>query len=162
IVLRNTDSRAHKVSWFEYWDVNPYFPGPHSHPGLQAPAYDAGRQILSVAQLPGAQDLQPLTMFAAALSGAPGGYETDASAFFGAGGRRAPTEAQADTLSSTIAPPAPDGSLGHTAFVFRSPATLAPGQSITLRYAYGMTHADAIGPLVHRHRNAPDPLAAAH
>ncbi|MEA2124551.1 MAG: cellobiose phosphorylase [Solirubrobacteraceae bacterium] len=150
VTLRNTDAVPHRVSWFEYWDVNPYFPGPHSHPGLNAPVRDG--ETLQVAQLPGPQDPSPLTIFAAALRGRTDGFETDAGAFFGDGGRQAPASAQADELSDSIASPAPDGNVGRQAFVFRAPRTLKPGQTVTLRYAYGQTHADRIPELVDRYR----------
>src|SRR5438270_299750 len=41
VTLRNTTSSTRRASWFEYWDVNPYLPGAHSHLGLGAPSYDA-------------------------------------------------------------------------------------------------------------------------
>jgi glycosyl hydrolase family 36/glycosyl transferase family 36 len=160
VTLRNTSSDTKKASWFEYWDVNPYSPGAHAHLGLQSPAYDAARKTLSVAQLPFLGDSAPLSIFAAALSGPVDGHETDGTAFFGAGGRKAPTEVAADRLSGTLAPPAPDASAGHTILAFRSPVTLKPGESVTLRYAYGMAHPAQIAPLVDRWRKADDPLAA--
>jgi hypothetical protein len=156
VTLRNTDTKPHELSWFEYWDVNPYFPGPHSHPGLNAPVRDG--DTLSVAQLPGAQDpLTPMTIFAASLRGGSDGFETDGTAFFGGGGRKAPDAAAADKLSNSIAGPAPDGNVGSQAFVFRSPHTLKPGQKVTLRYAYGHTHADRIPALVDRYRTRTGP-----
>jgi hypothetical protein len=36
VVLRNETRHTKKVSWFEYWDVNPCLPGDHTHPGLEA------------------------------------------------------------------------------------------------------------------------------
>ena len=155
VTLRNTGDSAHRVSWFEYWDVNPYFPGPHMHPGLEAPVHEG--RTLSVQQLPGAQDrANPLTTFAAALKGPVGGFETDGTAFFGAGGRAQPDAVKADELSGSIAPAAPSGELGQTAFVFRAPLVLKPGQKVTLRYAYGTTEAKKIAPLVRRYRKAAD------
>jgi hypothetical protein len=150
VTLRNTDSVAHKVSWFEYWDVNPYFPGLHSHPGVGTPARDG--DTLSVLQNPSPQDLQPLTIFAAALQGRTDGFDTSADSFFGSGGRAAPAAVAADRLSDRLGG-------GNVAFVFRSPVVLAPGQSVTLRYAYGQTHADRIPALVARYRKRADPYA---
>lgn len=159
VTLRNTTSAPQTATWFEYWDVNPYFPGPHSHLGLAAPVYDAKTQTLSVAQQPFPQDPTPLSIFAASLSGPDGGFETDGSAFFGAGDRRAPAEVAADRLSGALAAPAPDAGAGHTLLVFRAPVTLAPGASVTLRYAYGMTEAAKIAPLVAKWRAARAPYA---
>jgi hypothetical protein len=122
--------------------------------------YDASRRTLAVAQLPSPQDLAPLSIFAAALNGPDGGIETDASAFFGAGGRPAPDAVKADRLRGGLTLPTLGGGTGHTAFVLRAPVTLPPGASVTLRYAYGMTHADRIAALVDRYRAAPDPYAA--
>jgi hypothetical protein len=160
VTLHNTTTQSKAVSWFEYWDVNPYFPGPHSHLGLTSPAYDAAHHIVSVGQLPSAQDSDPLSIFGAALAGPVDGFETDANAFFGTGGRKAPTEAAADHLSGTPAPPTPDGGAGHTLIAFRAPLTLRPGQTVTLRYAYGMAHAPQVAPLVAKYAAAPDPSAA--
>jgi hypothetical protein len=160
VTLHNTTASAKPVSWFEYWDVNPYFPGPHSHLGLAAPVYDATHHTVSVAQLPSPQDTTPDSIFGAALSGPVGGVETDANAFFGSGGRKTPDEAAADHLSGALAPPTPDGSVGHTLIAYRAPLTLKPGQSVTLRYAYGMAHADQVAPLVAKYTAAVDPAAA--
>jgi Glycosyl hydrolase 36 superfamily, catalytic domain len=45
-------------------------------------------------------------------------------------------------------------------FAFRSPVRLAPGKSVTLRYAYGYDYPDAIASLVARYRRAKAPLQA--
>jgi hypothetical protein len=155
VTLRNTTSEAKRVSWFEYWDVNPYFPGPHSHVAIEPPAWDAATRTLTARQLPSTQDSNPLTIFAAALSGPVDGFETDAGAFFGSGSRKAPAEVDADKLSGTLAPPA-----GSTLFALRAPVTLEPGQTVTLRYAYGMAHGEKIAPLVAKERAVDDPFAA--
>jgi hypothetical protein len=160
VVLRNTTRRARRVTWFEYWDVNPYFPGPHTHPGIEAPSYDAEAKTIAVRQLPGAQNPAPLSTFAAALRGPVRGFDTDATKFFGSGGRAAPTEVAADHLSSTLTGPVADGDVGHTGFFFRAPVRLAPGQSLTLRYAYGIAKGADIPALVKRYRRKPTPYAA--
>ncbi|HEV3230435.1 MAG TPA: hypothetical protein VGY97_13245 [Solirubrobacteraceae bacterium] len=165
VTLTNSSSTSKHVAWFEYWDVNPYIPGIHSDRSLAAPAYDAATQTLSVAQLPSGQDTDPLSIFAAALSGPVDGFDTDASAFFGPssgdGGRASPAAVVANHLSGSIAPPSPGGgSDGSTMFAFRSPVTLAPGQTVTLRYAYGYGHPSQIPTLVSRYRAASDPFTA--
>ncbi len=160
VVLRNTTKRTKRVSWFEYWDVNPYFPGTHTHPGLQAPTYDRKTKTLSVRQLPGAQNPSPLTTFAAAVHGPVRGFDTNASKFFGSGGRAKPVEVKADHLGNGLVGPVADGDVGHTGFFFRSPVVLKPGRRVTLRYAYGMAKAAQIPGLVKRYRAKPNPYAA--
>ncbi|HEY2772325.1 MAG TPA: hypothetical protein VGI87_17240, partial [Solirubrobacteraceae bacterium] len=159
VTLRNTTAVTKPVSWFEYWDVNPYLPGAHTNIGVLSPTYDAATHTLSVAQAPHPQDLTPLRIFAASLQGPVDGYETDGRAFFGNGGRANPSEPAADHLSGTLALPVPAAALGHTVMAFRAPLTLRPGQSVTLRYAYGMAHTEQIAPLVARYRSAVDPFA---
>src|SRR4029077_3538453 len=116
-------------------------------------------QTLSVTQSGGASnDADPLSLFAAALEGPLDGFETSLTTFFGDGPRAAPAEVVADHLSRTLAPASPPGALPGTLFVFRAPVTLPPGGSVTLRYAFGMAHADRIGALVAKYRAASDPL----
>ena len=105
-------------------------------------------------------DTRPLSIFAAALRGPVHGFETSSSRFFGDGTRGAPAEVAADRLSGTIAPPAATGAGGKTLFALRSPLRLRPGQSVTLRYAYGMAHRSQIGRLVHKYRGVHDPFGA--
>ncbi len=157
VVLHNATRRSKRVSWFEYWDVNPYLPRPDEHPGFEAPRYDAARRTLSVRQLNGPQNADPLTIFAAALNGPDGGFETDANSFFGAGGRARPAAVAADKLSGKLTAAVPDGDLGHTGFFFRTPVRLAPGASVKLRYAYGMAPGADVGSLVDRYRQRPHP-----
>jgi hypothetical protein len=170
VTIVNTSSRTRVVTWFEYWDVNPYDQGTKRPRGLARPRYDRATRMLSVAQTKRqlgttlhpdmADDTRPLSIFAAALSGPDGGVATDARAFFGAGGRARPDAVARGTLSRALAPAAPAGTVGRTAFVFRAPLRLKPGQRVTLRYAYGAAHPGAIGRLVARYRRAADPLRA--
>jgi hypothetical protein len=158
VTLKNTTSAAKQVSWFEYWDVNPYQQSIKLNLGLAAPAYDSSNQTLSVAQLPDSEDHDPLSIFAAALQGTVDGFDTSTQTFFGSGGRAQPTSVGLDHLAGTLAPPAPPGVGGSTMFAFRSPVTLQPGQTVTLRYAYGAAHPSAIPGLVAKYRGAQDPL----
>src|SRR3954470_15291032 len=158
VTITNTSDHARAVSWFEYWDVNAYTPGTKSYRALEAPAYDGATRTLSVAHSADAIDSRPLSIFAAALRGPVDGWDTSVDAFFGSGGRAAPAEVAANKLSQTLAPPAPVGAAGKTLMAFRAPLRLAPGQSATLRYAYGIAHAEQIGKLVAKWRDAGDPL----
>ena len=70
----------------------------------------------------------------------PGAFET--------GTRAMPAAVVANQLTGTLAPPSPPGTASGTLLAFRAPVTLAPGESVTLRYAYGMAHGDQIATLV--------------
>jgi hypothetical protein len=155
VKLTNTSAVAKQVSWFEYWDVNPYQQGTKANIATGPPQYDAGRRTLSVTQLPDAEDTDPLSIYAAALQGPDGGHSTSTLSFFGSGGRAAPAAVAADSLGDV-----PPGGPGTSLFAFRAPVKLAPGQSVTLRYAYGAAHSAAIPAIVDRYRAAPDPLGA--
>jgi hypothetical protein len=158
VTLTNTTAKTLTASWFEYWDVNPYNQalGQTGTVGLSSPTWNPGTDTLSVGQLGGdPRNLHPLSIFAASLSGAPGDWDTSVNSFFGNGTRAAPAEVNADRLSETLARPDVPGLSGDTLFAFRAPATLRPGQSITLRYVYGMAHPAQIPALVARYRSAP-------
>jgi hypothetical protein len=154
VKLTNTGSVAKPVSWFEYWDVNPVQQGTKLPITTAPPQYDAGSRTLSAAQLPNDEDTDPLSIYAAALKAPDGGHATNALTFFGSGSQAAPAAVTADALADL-----PPGASGSTLFAFRAPVQLAPGQSVTLRYAYGAAHAAAIPALVERYRKAADPLA---
>ena len=161
VTITNEGSAPRNVSWFEYWDVNPYDQTDGLNRAVGQPVWDAATATLSVSQSGGrAADTEPLVLFAAVLLGQVDGYETSVQTFFGNGTRAVPAEVAADQLSGTLAPPSPAGSPGGTLFAFRTPLTLVPGQSVTLRYAYGMAHAEQIAALVARYRADPDPLTA--
>ena len=159
VTIRNATSRTKRMSWFEYWDVNPYDQTNRRKRGLAAPRWSAAGRALSVAQQAGEDgDARPLSIFAAALRGPLAGYETSVDRFFGAGSRAAPSEVASDRLSATIAAPAATGAGGKTLFAFRAPLRLRPGQAVTLRYAYGVAHPEQIRELVARYRRARAPL----
>jgi Glycosyl hydrolase 36 superfamily, catalytic domain/Glycosyltransferase family 36 len=153
VTVTNTSSARETASWFEYWDVNPESPAGRRR-ATAAPAYDAAARTLSVAQLPDAEDRDPLSIFAAALSGPVDGVGSDGDVFFGAGGRASPDAVAANRLAGPGAAP------GTPMFAFRAPLSLEPGASVTLRYAYGYGHPRQIAPLVARWRAAADPFAA--
>ena len=163
VTIENTSTTAKKVSWFEYWDVDPFnqASGSQHDIGLAQPAYDEATHTLSVQQVTAADgDTKPLSIFAAALSGPVDGFDTSIGSFFGAGTRAAPTAVTADKLIGTIAPPSPTGFPSDQLFAFRAPLELGPGESVTLRYAYGIAHADQIAALVAKYRDADDPFVA--
>jgi hypothetical protein len=163
VTLRNTTASTLPVSWFEYWDVNPYDQSLafQRNIGMAAPAWDPKTNTLSVAQLGAPEaDTNPLSIFAAAVEGPVADYDTSVKAFFGSGSRAAPAEVTANKLSDTIATATPDGKAGDVLFAMRAPVTLAPGQSVTLRYVYGMAHPSQIPALVAKYRAAANPFAA--
>ncbi|MFN8174447.1 MAG: hypothetical protein U0T02_05200 [Solirubrobacteraceae bacterium] len=157
VTIRNVSRTARRVSWFEYWDVNPYDQTHAFHRGLASPRWNGGARTLSVAQTPDHGDNRPLSIFAAQLRGPDGGHASSQAALFGAGTRAAPAAVAADRLDPTPAPPVPSGASGATLFAFRAPLRLAPGQAVTLRYAYGIAHPGRIAPLVRAYRRARDP-----
>jgi hypothetical protein len=107
----------------------------------------------------GADD-DPLTIYAAPVRAPVTGFDTDRTAFFGAGGRARPAAVAADRARNSLAPATPEGASGTTMFAFRSPVTVPAGGAVTLRYAYGAAHAAAIPRIVSRYRRAADPLGA--
>ncbi|MEA2421972.1 MAG: cellobiose phosphorylase, partial [Thermoleophilaceae bacterium] len=77
VTITNTSAAAKKVSWFEYWDVNPFnqATGFQNNIGLEQPAYDKDSHTLSVQQIGAPEgDSKPLSIFAAALSGPVDGF----------------------------------------------------------------------------------------
>jgi hypothetical protein len=159
VTITNTSRKPESPSWFEYWDVNPENPLGVVR-GTQAPVFDQATDTLSVAQLVDPQDSSPLSIFAAALRGPVRGVDADTQAFFGSGTRALPAAVEADQLTGATAPLNPGGAAGRAMFAFRSPVRLAPGRSVTLRYAYGYGHPAQIAPLVARWRAARDPFRA--
>ncbi len=164
VTLTNTTNKPITTTWYEYWDVNPVdqlvAPQTSLTRGLASPVWNAATQTLSVAQIPtDPRDLSPLSIFAAAVQGPAQTYETSVSRFFGTGTRATPLEVADNTLSQSIARPNLPGESGDTLFVFRAPVTLAPGQSRTLRYIYGMSHVTAVAQLVAKYKAAANPLA---
>ncbi|HEY2398510.1 MAG TPA: hypothetical protein VGH78_05905 [Solirubrobacteraceae bacterium] len=159
VTIRNTSRSAIAGSYFEYWDLNPMIQGVTQFArGYQSPVWDPQTQTLTAAQLPDETDAQPLTIFAGALQGPVSAYDTDTSAFFGAGGRAAPAAVASGRLTNSIAPPSPNGQEGRGMFALQSPISLAPGASVTLRYAYGYAHPEAIQPMLARYRTASNPF----
>jgi Glycosyl hydrolase 36 superfamily, catalytic domain/Glycosyltransferase family 36 len=159
VTIANASRSPLRASWFEYWDINPFDEARDTHLGLAAPKYSKRLRTLSVAQLPDTVDRRPLRIFAAALRGGVRQWETDGSRFFGAGGRGKPAEVAAGRLSESIATRVPSGQTGSTMFAFQTPVSLAPGESLTLRYAYGAAHGERIPRLVRRWRAAEAPFA---
>ncbi|MGI8609279.1 MAG: GH36-type glycosyl hydrolase domain-containing protein [Candidatus Dormibacteria bacterium] len=160
VTVTNTGQQPSSGSYFEYWDVNPQVQAPSTVPrGVAAPVYDAASKTLSVAQLANGLDNSPLTIFASALAAPVSGYDTSTSAFFGSGTRAAPAAVASGTTGS-IALPGLNGAVGNTMFAMQSPFSLAPGRSVTLRYAYGYGHPQAIQPMLQPYRGSPDAWAA--
>ena len=153
VTIKNTSSAAISGSYFEYWDVNPQIQGVTQFArGYDAPVWEPETKTLSVAQLPDQGDTSPLSIFATALSAPVSAYDTNTSAFFGSGTRAAPAAVAAGTLTDSIAPPAANGADGSAMFAMQSPISLAPHASVTLRYAYGYAHPEAIQPMLAHYR----------
>src|SRR5262245_24558784 len=140
VTITNRTDATKSVSWFEYWDVNPYDQAAKTSRGVGPAAWDPSTMTLSVSQSTDGGDNAPLDIFAAVLKGPLDGVETDLASFSGDGTRAAPAAVVADRLGATLAPGSPPGAPGGTLFVFRAPLTLNPGQAMTLRYAYGLAH----------------------
>ena len=162
VTLTNDGARMRTVTWYEYWDVNPYSQtsGAQYNVGLGRPRWSAAARTLTVAQDAQAGIRHPLSIFASALAGPVSGFETSLPRFFGSGTRAAPAEVAANRVSDSIAPSVPSGQVGQTLFVFRAPVRLRPGESVTLRYAYGIAHRGPVGGLVSRYVHAADPFRA--
>jgi hypothetical protein len=160
VTITNTSSRPLSGSYFEYWDVNPEVQAIEQIPrGYESPSWDQSSKTLSVAQLPDDVDTKPLTIFASALRAPVSAYDTDTSAFFGSGTRADPAAVGAGRLSDSLAPPDPNGVEGRAMFAFQSPFELAPGRSVTFRYAYGYAHPEQVAGLLARYRAQSRPLA---
>jgi Glycosyl hydrolase 36 superfamily, catalytic domain/Glycosyltransferase family 36 len=160
VTISNTSSTTRQISWFEYWDVNPYDQVALTTRGLGAPVWNPETATLSVTQRGRPADTAPLSIFAAVLRGSVDGYETSIDAFYGTGTRAAPVAVAADALSGTLAPASEPGAPSRTLFVFRTALLLDPGQTVTLRYVYGMAHAQDVDALVARYRAQSSPLEA--
>ncbi len=109
VTLRNISHSTLPVSWFEYWDVNPYYQtlGFQRNLGMNAPTWNQQTDTLSVAQT-GTQeaDTSPLSIFAAPLEGPVAEYETSVKTFFGSGTRASPRRWR-PTISATRSRPPP-------------------------------------------------------
>jgi Glycosyl hydrolase 36 superfamily, catalytic domain/Glycosyltransferase family 36 len=159
VTLRNETSRRRRVTWFEYWDVNPFDQATHAQIGIGPVRWLADEHALATTQLPTSLDRRPLTIFAAALRGPTESHAGDTRAFFGSGSRAAPASLTTGRLDGALAPGAAPGTVGRAMFAFSAPVVLAPHSSVTLRYAYGAVHTNQIAGLVRRYRRAKSPLA---
>ncbi len=160
VTLTNTTPTTQTADWFEYWDVNPCQQAVSClNLGVDAPTWNASTQTLVADQIPTIPtDTHPLESFAAALQGPSPTWDTSVTSFFGDGTRAVPQEVAENKLSETVSSASLPGGAGKTLFVFRSPVTLAPGQSVTLRYVYGMAVAPEIAALVSKYKAEVDPL----
>ncbi len=156
VTIRNDGSRSRKVTWFEYWDVNPFDQATKTQIATGGVRSMPGIAALAATQTATALDRRPLTIFAAALSGRPQGVFGDTRTFFGPGtdARREPVAVR-DNLAS--GPLASAGS-GRAMFAFRQTVSVPAHSSITLRYAYGAAHENGIANLVAKYRRAAAPL----
>jgi hypothetical protein len=153
VVLRNHTDRPVTATWWEVSGVNPVqqLPAKRVHRGLEPPRYDAADRTLTVREVD-PQDARPHTIFAAPLDAPIDGFESDGAAFYGDGGRADPAAVRADRAGGSIAAPVLLEQVGRTVAAFRSPVTLAPGRTVTLRYALGYAHAEQVAGIVERAR----------
>ncbi|MQA75192.1 MAG: hypothetical protein GEU88_12750 [Solirubrobacterales bacterium] len=142
--IRNLSRKPRRLTWWEYWDVNPVDATTDTNRGLGVPGYSAARRTLSVDQAPNALDGDPLSIFLAAVDTRVAGYEADTEAFFGAGDRALPAAVAADRASGATAPASVEATPGRAMFATRTPLALRPGRAVTLRFVYGVAHRDRI------------------
>jgi Glycosyl hydrolase 36 superfamily, catalytic domain/Glycosyltransferase family 36 len=155
--ISNRSDVARRLSWWEYWDVNPWDETNDVQRGLAAPESDGN--LLTVAQQPGALDDDPLSIFLAADARVDG-FEADTDAFFGSGDRAVPEAVASDEPSGSLAPAAPEGAAGRAMFATRTPLHLRPGRSVTLRFVYGIAHPRQVGGIVRRATRPGDTASA--
>jgi hypothetical protein len=149
--ITNRSGKDRRFAWWEYWDVNPYDENADVHRGLDSPTYDAAERRLSVAQAPSALDTDPLSIFLAAARGTKvSGFDADTDDFFGTGSRLLPAAVAGDRANDALAPPSAEADTGRAMFALRTPVYLRPGETVTLRYVYGLAHPDQIDPIVAR------------
>ncbi len=160
VTIRNDSSRTRRMSWFEYWDVNPYDQTTKAQIATGRVRWLPQLGALAATQRPTTADRRSLTVFAAALRGGVEGHAGDTQAFFGSGGRATPVAVRADRLTARLAPAESPraGAPGRAMFALRTAVVLRPHASITLRYGYGAAHAAAIARLVHQYRATGSPL----
>jgi Glycosyl hydrolase 36 superfamily, catalytic domain/Glycosyltransferase family 36 len=149
--ITNRSGKDRRFAWWEYWDVNPYDENADLYRGLASPTYDAAERRLTVAQAPSAIDSDPLSIFLAAAPGTRvSGFDADTDDFFGAGSRALPAAVAGDRANGALAPPSAETVPGRAMFALRTPVRLRPGETVTLRYVYGIAHPDQIDPIVAR------------
>lgn len=154
VTIRNRTSRRRRVTWFEYWDVNPFDQATKTPIALGSVRSMNG--ALLAPQLATGEDHRPLTIFAAAIRGPRDGAFGDTRGFFGAGSRAIPAAVRANRPRGDLAP---EGS-GRAMFALRSVVMLRPHAAVTLRYAYGIAHRDQIAGLIRHYRRVRSPLRA--
>jgi len=157
--ITNTSSHSEQVSWFEYWDVNPYVQSTGQYRGIDTPVWSASSETLSVRQQPLDGDTAPLSIFLSQVVGQTSAYATSQSTFFGSGTAAQPAAVAADRLDDGTTSAVPNGTEGTTLFALQSRLRLGPGRSATLRYVYGYSQPGGIDGLVARYRRAADPFA---
>jgi hypothetical protein len=149
--ISNRSDTARRLAWWEYWDVNPYDENADVARGLASPAYDAAERRLTVGQAATALDSDPLSIFLAAARGTKvSGFDADTDDFFGTGSRAVPAAVAADRASGAPSPPSAEGATGRAMFALRTPVHLRPGETVTLRYVYGIAHPEQIDAIVAR------------
>ena len=123
----NTLRGDRRLSWWEYWDVNPYDEADDVQRGLARRAYDGRRRLLSVAQSPTRSTPTRSAIFLAAPGTKVAGFEADTRRFFGAGDAGAAGRGRRRRcLGGRSRRPTPRATAGRAMFAIRSPLRAAP------------------------------------
>jgi hypothetical protein len=157
VTIRNDGPRGLKVTWFEYWDVNPFDQATKTPIATGPVRWIPSLGALATTQTPTTLDRRPLTIFAAALNRRPQGMFGDTRTFFGSGAdaRAVPAAVKHDAAGGPLAP----AGSGRAMFAFRQTAIVRAHSSITLRYAYGAAHEATIAALDTKYERASAPLS---
>ncbi len=160
VTLENKTTSKLNATWYEYFDVNPYFVTSSTNRGFSSPSYDPSTKTLSVTQDSMAGDFQPMSIYAASLGGPLSGFETSLTNFFGNGSETTPEETATNSVTDSLAPPVANGEVGDTVFVFKSEVTLLPNSATTLRYAYGSADASEVSGIVRKYSSLTNSFAS--
>ena len=150
VKLTNTSEEEQPATWWEYWGVNPYDETTNLQRGVEAPSFDPQTSTLSACAAAERARSGPADDLPHRGRCTVDGFEADANAFFGDGDRAQPAAVGDDAGGGSLAPPTPEEVPGRGMFALRSPVTLEPGESVRLRYVYGIAHEADVAGVVQR------------
>ena len=165
VTITNRTDAPRSVSWFEYWDVNPYDRGARRDArGVGAPVVGRGdADALACGSRPAtAATREPLThLRRGAATGRSTATRRRSRRSSAPARARRPAAVAADTLTERRSRPPSAGRPRARCSRSARRSRSRPGETVTLRYAYGMAHRRADrAALVAKYRAAADPLAA--